>query len=81
MTITAVDVANDAKLVERLYENNMPFMMAFLKANPSGLGIYTLFLAFVAACQGAKLDPYDEFLTLLEVMDGVEPGTYTEQNQ
>jgi hypothetical protein len=77
MTITAVDVAHDDDLTFRLQENNTPVLAAIIKANPSGLGIYVLFTAFVGACQFMGLDPYDEFLALLEVYDGAPTGAYT----
>jgi hypothetical protein len=79
LTISAVDVAADGALVARLHENNMPFLAMFLKANPSGLGIYSLFVAFMSACQVARLDPWHEFLALLEVADGVPTGAYTDE--
>jgi hypothetical protein len=71
MTISAIDVAADEQLSTTIVENTAKPIGFMLAHHPGALGIYLMFVAFVAACTHAGKEPLAEFLALDDFLAGV----------
>jgi hypothetical protein len=72
--ITAVDVAADESISTIIVENTAKPIGFMLAHHPGALGIYLMFVAFVAACAHAGKEPLAEFLALDDFLAGVPPA-------
>jgi hypothetical protein len=71
MTISAIDVAADEQMSTTIVENTAKPIGFMLAHHPGALGIYLMFVAFVAACAHAGKEPLAEFLALDDFLAGV----------